>query len=392
MDFTTVPGRVPNYLAGRASEIAAVQDSLQTHDNLLLMGLRGTGKTTLLSKAESIASGQGWAVLSTYLDEGGLLDRVSMKLDLLTAGRAHKRFAGAQATVLGTGAGFDLASSEPRATIDTQIETLIQKRKVPGLLITIDEVHATVGAAQQHLRTLGNEIQLAQRRNLPVVAMMAGLPGGIRALLANKDENERLTAATFLRRAAKLPIGEISLYDVKAEYERAARENDLRISEANLELLARSAGGYSYLFQLLGRHVWRLASHHVITESNIRGGLRYARRDLGEAIKDTALGELSKVDRSFMLAMAQWESNDVPVGFVREYLGVSKQYVNNYRRRLLDSDMITAHDGTLRFALPYMRDFLREYAASQPDDDDWPEDWRSTLPNPPVPVNTSKQR
>ena len=40
-------------------------------------------------------------------------------------------------------------------------------------------------------------------------------------------------------------------------------------------------------------------------------------------------------------------------------------YVGNYRRRLLDAEMITTTGhGEVDFALPYLRDYLRKHAAS----------------------------
>ena len=46
-------------------------------------------------------------------------------------------------------------------------------------------------------------------------------------------------------------------------------------------------------------------------------------------------------------------------------LGKSSQYASNYRRRLLDSELIEIPaSGQVDFALPYLRDYLRKHAAS----------------------------
>ena len=45
--------------------------------------------------------------------------------------------------------------------------------------------------------------------------------------------------------------------------------------------------------------------------------------------------------------------------------GRSDSYVSNYRRRLIDAEMIVeAGRGRIDFALPYLREYLREHAAS----------------------------
>lgn len=50
---------------------------------------------------------------------------------------------------------------------------------------------------------------------------------------------------------------------------------------------------------------------------------------------------------------------------ITDRLGKSSQYASNYRRRLLDSELIeTPASGQVDFALPYLRNYLREHAAS----------------------------
>ena len=386
--FSVVSGRVPPHLGGRDEQIGYIRDALAapTFDgatNMLIVGLRGTGKTSLLRRAERIASDAGWVTVSAYLDDDGLLDRMSTKLEALSAGPAPHRatgtkLAGAQVSALGFGAGVTMRPTHTKLTIDAQIEAALARTEASGLLITIDEVHATVGAAQRHLRALGNEIQLAQGRGLPVVAMMAGLPGGIRALLPDRDENNRRTAATFLRRARRVPIGAIPLGEVATLYENAARAAGLQARAVTFERLAEVSGGYPYFVQLLGHHIWPLAEAGRITDGAVTAGAKLARRDLAATVRDIAFGELSPVDQSFLLAMAQWPGETpVPVGFIREQLDVAPQYVNTYRQRLLDAEMIAAPvRGRVSFVLPYMREMLLEHAATGTRDDDWPIDWR----------------
>lgn len=59
--------------------------------------------------------------------------------------------------------------------------------------------------------------------------------------------------------------------------------------------------------------------------------------------------------------------NDGPtkISDIKARFNKTDSYVGNYRRRLLDAEMITTTGhGEVDFALPYMRDYLREHAAS----------------------------
>ncbi|WP_433913815.1 hypothetical protein [Corynebacterium marquesiae] len=89
-----------------------------------------------------------------------------------------------------------------------------------------------------------------------------------------------------------------------------------------------------------------------------------AQRKLGQLVHEPALSDLSNVDRSFLVYMAQ---NDGPtkISDIKARFNKTDSYVGNYRRRLLDAEMITTTGhGEVDFALPYMRDYLREHAAS----------------------------
>jgi type II secretory pathway predicted ATPase ExeA len=391
--FSAVSGVVPPYLVGRQSETSLFRDALAapTFDestNLLITGLRGTGKTVLLRTAEQEARQRGWFVIDTYLDEENLLERIATRMDALVAthsrgARGRSLFGGFQGTVLGTGGGVELRKPEPRGTLVDQFSALLKPNQSRGLLITIDEAHATAGKAQQHLRTLGNEIQIAQGNNLRIVAVMAGLPGGIKELLRNTDDLGDKTAATFLRKARRVGIGELPISEVEELYRRAAHDSGYWVKNELLAHMAQQSAGYPYLVQLIGSNVWKRVTDHVIREQNVLEGISAAKRRLGEALHDTALGDLSTVDKSFLLAMSRWDRpGSVPVGFVREQLDVIPQYVNTYRQRLLDAEMIFApQKGFVEYSLPYMREFLREHASSLVSENDWDEDWRAVRHN-----------
>ena len=95
-----------------------------------------------------------------------------------------------------------------------------------------------------------------------------------------------------------------------------------------------------------------------------RRGVATAQRKLGQLVHEPALSDLSPVDRSFLVYMAQ---SDGPskMADIKARFNKTDSYVGNYRRRLLDAEMITTTGhGEVDFALPYLRDYLREHAAS----------------------------
>lgn len=375
--FSPRSGATPPYLVGRKTELSDLARGFDSplHDpsgNIVITGLRGTGKTVLLNKAQETAENRSWKVVDTYLSDDGLLDRVHTKIDNLLAphhSKSGRTPSGGQLGAFGVSLGFD--TEIQKLTLDTKMKYLAQETDASGLLITIDEVHSTAGDAQRQLGELGNEIQLAQRQDVPVMAVMAGLPGGIKELLRDKDELGGRKASTFLRRAHRMPIGEISYEEIWGAYRDALNQGGKFAATEVVDLVADAAKGYPYLFQLIGFHVWE-RSGAIISVTEARAAVDFAKRRLGQLVHDTALADLSAKDKTFLLAMSN-SNGPTRMADIKDKLHVTKQNANDTRRRLIDAEMVVPTGrGLVDFAMPYMRDFLRDHAAAAViSDDDW---------------------
>jgi hypothetical protein len=124
--------------------------------------------------------------------------------------------------------------------------------------------------------------------------------------------------------------------------------------------------GYPFLIQLVGSQVWRQHPNKVeITIEDARNGVAAALRKVGSLVHAPALSGTSEVDRSFLLAMARDEGPS-RVADIQERLGVTANYVSQYRLRLIEAELIMPVGwGKVQFALPYLGEYLREYVASE---------------------------
>ncbi|MDO4808282.1 MAG: hypothetical protein Q4A07_13655 [Coriobacteriales bacterium] len=74
---------------------------------------------------------------------------------------------------------------------------------------------------------------------------------------------------------------------------------------------------------------------------------------------ETSLAALSAKDNAFLAAMAQ-DDGPSRVSDVAARLGVTADYAQKYRRRLLNAGIIrVAARGEVAFAVPYLQDWLR---------------------------------
>jgi hypothetical protein len=362
--FTTRPGAVPEFLLDRDE---LLDDIVATLDfplggplsNVLLTGPRGMGKTVMLNQAATLAGERDWLVVRSYLSDTGLIRHVTNRLYALAA--SHARVSDVSLSAFGFG--VTVGTSRPGEHEENLCDLagrLLEATHAPGIIFTIDEVHATSGDAQAQLRTYGNEVQLMQGMNLPVISIMAGLPGGIAALLRDRSPDGGRTAATFLRRSAKRSLGPISSLDVWNAYSEAAAQSGRRISPTALDMLTAAADGYPYLFQLVGQRVWQEHEPDISDDAAGRG-IASALDTYGRQVLDTALADLSPLEHEFITVMATCD-DPVSMRDVSRRLGISPQQASNYKSRLIASELIRGGQGTASFTMPYMREHLRTAA------------------------------
>ena len=115
---------------------------------------------------------------------------------------------------------------------------------------------------------------------------------------------------------------------------------------------------------LVGHQIWRQApSESVIDLDQVERGSNLARRRLGQLVVEPCLRDLSETDRTFLLAMSH-DDGPASMKSIAERLGVDATYAGQYRLRLIEAEIILSSSyGKVDFALPSMRDYLREHGA-----------------------------
>lgn len=85
---------------------------------------------------------------------------------------------------------------------------------------------------------------------------------------------------------------------------------------------------------------------------------------LGGTVHEPAIEDLSSVDRTYLLAMAQDEGPS-RTGDIAHRIGKDAQYAGRYRERLIQAGIIYSSSyGYVDFTIPYLRQWLQEHAAT----------------------------
>jgi hypothetical protein len=223
-----------------------------------------------------------------------------------------------------------------------------------GLFITVDEIHRSAIA---EMRILATAYQHLVREDRNVALSLAGLPSSISDLL---NDN----VLTFLRRAVPFELNDVPLAEVQEALSATITQGGRTIEPEALTAATKSTSGYPFMIQLVGYHIWRLAQDDHIDLAATKEGIDAARARLGSTVHETALADLSGIDRTYLLAMAQ-DAAPSSTGDIAQRMGRSASYANIYRTRLIQAGIIVATGyGTVDFAIPFLREYLREHSAS----------------------------
>ena len=360
--FRPTAGANPPRLVGRAALIDEFAESIENGPGspgrlTIFSGPRGVGKTVMLNAvAEQVQADHQWLVINETATPG-FLGRLSRSAGrLLDPEPAHRHVTNVSLPVVGGGLGFSSPAEEPVTADFRQVISLLLEQCAThetGVLITLDEVHST---GRQELAQFAAAVQHLIREEREVAVALAGLPAAVNELL-----NDNLT--TFLRRADRHDLGDVPLDEAATSLEATISDNGRTIESAALALIAQATGGYPYMIQLVGYHVWRKASGSTITTAAAISGIEQARMRLGSLVHAPALRDLSEVDRTFLVAMSHDDGPSRTADVARR-MARDTRYASVYRARLIAAGIIApASYGSVDFALPYLREYLRQHAA-----------------------------
>jgi hypothetical protein len=365
--FTPGFGNSPPVLAGRADILEQFAEAVDDGPGALgratlYTGARGTGKTVMLNEVADIATTRGWVTIHETATPGFVTRLVTQHLPTLLTGldpdAARTKVTGIAAPFGVGGVTWDSTNTHVVAAgLRNQLERAcdLLAGQGTGLLITLDEIHHNQTA---ELRDFFTALQHLIRDEREIAFAAAGLPSEVSDLLSDG-------VLTFLRRADRHVLGAVGVGEVARTIRDTVEVGGRAISVEACAKAATATGGYPFLIQLVGHHIWRQHPNEIeITDADVDDGIPGALRRMGSLVHEPALADLSHIDRAFLIAMAV-DGDVSKTGDVAARLGVDSKYASTYRQRLIEAQMIeSAGHGLLRFTLPYMRDYLSDHGAA----------------------------
>ncbi len=348
------------------------------HRSMILVGLRGVGKTVLLNRIREIAEDKKFrAVMIEAHEEKSLpsllippLRRVLLALDsgaLLSekvkrALRVLKSFTGSLKAKVNLSGQLDLELGiEPeRGTADSGdlehdlAETLIAvaeaaKERRDAICLLVDEIQYL---NEKEMSALIMALHQVSQRGLPLVLVGAGLPLILGLAGRSKSYSERLFEFPSVgvltneagRRALELPV----------------EARDVRFTDEALAEILRKTERYPYFLQQWGYEAWNSAKQSPITLEDVGHATISAIRQLDESFFRVRFDRLTKREKDYLFAMVEVGGGQPRSGDIAEKLRVKVTSIGPLRSSLIRKGMIysPAH-GDNAFTVPLFDGFLR---------------------------------
>lgn len=387
--FAPGAGTPPPELAGRDElreairvAIARVRRGLPAR-SMMLVGLRGVGKTVLLDRMRDDAERDGIHTLRMEAPEGRSLPALlapQLRQALLRLSR-NERARELSRRALRALAGFAKSLKVKYADIEVgldldpepgladngdlehDLQALLEaageaaKAAGTALAIFIDELQYV---REEELAALITALHRTAQRQLPVILIGAGLP----QLRGRMGE-----AKSYAERMFEFPeIGALPREAAKVAITKPLRDQGVDVTPEALDRIVSETHGYPYFVQEWGKHSWEVADVSPINEADVETASAVAIAALDESFFRVRFDRLTPTEKKYLRAMAELGPGPHRSGDIAAELDRVVSSFGPTRSQLIVKGMIwSPNHGDTAFTVPLFDEFMRRIMPG----DDW---------------------
>lgn len=323
--YSLVFGKMPRNYIDRELELSEIIETFSEEDPSIrayaLTGLRGCGKTVALSFVEKYFRKQDdFIVIALNSD----LDMFEQTLEHLSQKKLLDELKISVSMM-----GVTLEKARSMESTNYKIEQYLEQisRKKKRILFTIDEISNT-----QNIKAFFQSFNIWLRKDYDIVILMAGLKKNILAL--QKDDR-----ISFLKRAEKKDLKQLSLHSIMMDYKK-----NLQLTDQEAGEMALFTKGYSYAFQVLGYLCFRM-------KQNYRDVMEQFDEKMTNNVYDIIWEDLSGKEKEILQAIFQ--AKELTTQEILRSSRMNKNTYNEYRRILISKDILVDKGyGKIDFSLP----------------------------------------
>ncbi|WP_133670973.1 ATP-binding protein [Burkholderia pseudomallei] len=379
--FAPGAGSAPPELAGRDDVREQVRICLErlrlrrAAKSVLLIGLRGVGKTVLLDQMRHDAEQSGVHTVRIEAPESRSLPALlapQLRLALLRLNRVE---AAREAAIRGLKAlagfagklkvkyndievGLDYApeagladNGDLEGDLAALLEEVGRSAQAAGtvLAVFIDELQYV---EEDQLAALISALHRCAQQRLPVTVIGAGLPQLRGRMGEAKSYAERLF--DFVE------IGPLPIVDAERAITVPAEEEGVEVEPEAVKRIVQETSGYPYFLQEWGKSAWDVADASPITLTDVTNASELAVAALDESFFRVRFDRLTPAEKQYLRAMADLGPGPHRSGDIAARLGRKVESLGPIRSGLISKGMIWSPTyGDTAFTVPLFDEFMK---------------------------------
>jgi hypothetical protein len=379
--FSPGAGSQPPELAGRANLLKNVSIAIErirlgrASKSVIMVGLRGVGKTVLLDRMRFQSESLGNAAIRLEAPENKslpgilapeirhlLLKLSAVKSSQAAAKRALKALAGfAKALKFkyqDIEVGLDLdpeAGLADNGDLESDLLALLvaigeaAKLAKKAVVLCVDELQYV---EEDELAALITCLHRTSQLSLPLILVGAGLPQ-LRGKMGK--------AKSYAERLFDFPsIGPLDEDAAKQALSIPTQSLDVIWENEALSQIVTSTRGYPYFLQEWGKHVWDLADDSPITLDDVQRATPIVIAALDESFFRVRFDRLTPSEKRYVRAMAELGEGPHRSGDVADILKKKVTSLGPTRNSLISKGMIWSPEhGDTAFTVPMFDEFMK---------------------------------
>ena len=380
--YTPNAGAEPRYLAGREPELDSFRVLLRrmkkghTDQSMIVVGLRGVGKTVLLSAFRNITEEEGDLVaieaeITKHEDFGPRMGALVRRALFSVAPSAKWKERGRRAaSVLRSFQITVTPEGEVSASL-SGVDPLEGVADSGNLSDDLTDVFVALGqAAEEHgngVVFILDEVQFLNlrefealiaalhktvQRRLPITLVAAGLP----QLPELAGE-----AKSYAERLFRFPtVDSLAPGEARKALIEPARDLGVGFEDSAVDEILVYTEGYPYFIQEYGSVIWSFAEETPITKENVDDAREAVEAKLDESFFRVRADRTTDAELKYLRAMAELGSTPQLAGDVADVLGRKSTSLGPTRARLIGKGLLwTPSHGYAAFTVPQFDRYMK---------------------------------
>lgn len=337
--FSLTFGREPKNLIKTLEQFDMIKDCFltenPTNNTYLITGVRGSGKTVLLTSLQKYFDNLNDWIVVDLNPEIDMLEYLAS--NIYEKSNAKFKFMKAEFGFSFKGVSISISGEKPISNVATLLEKLLDvvKKNKKKVLICIDDV-----SNNPNMKTFVHQFQILLRHDYPIFLLMTGLYENVRNL-----QNEK--SLTFLYRAPQIYMNTLSLISIAESFEK-----ELGANRDDAIEMSKLTKGYAYAYQVLG-YILFDANKSKLDKDTINKFDTYLR----EYVYEKIYFDMPKTEKEIIIALANSKENKISE--IMDFTKINREKMSQYRDKLIKKGILTSTGwGKIDYALPRFKEYV----------------------------------